>query len=286
MTRTKKLTLYKKVLIKPTASFAFDPTFHKPDHFTVNQGADLWQPGVRWQAINFQGKHLGIKFVNKGKIDKPLLLIEVYAEEELNDSFTKPLVEELKYRFNLDLDLKPFYQFARKDKKLFSVIKKWRGMRPGHPNSLYEYLVIGVVLQNAVVRRSAQMFAALLHHFGYPVEFDSRKPWCFWSAGELTKKGVTEEKLRDLKLGYRAKFILKIDEQFAKGKVNEKQLRKESLERQKGELLKLYGVGPATVWYLLFDVFHRWHFLTMSLLGSRKFTPNCFLTAILPILCR
>ena len=26
------------------------------------------------------------------------------------------------------------------------------------------------------------------------------------------------------------------------------------------ELLKLYGVGPATVWYLLFDVFHHWDF--------------------------
>ena len=30
--------------------------------------------------------------------------------------------------------------------------------------------------------------------------------------------------------------------------------------KQMAELLKLYGVGPATVWYLLFDVFHHWDF--------------------------
>ncbi len=31
-------------------------------------------------------------------------------------------------------------------------------------------------------------------------------------------------------------------------------------ETQMNTLLKLYGVGPATVWYLLFDVFHHWDF--------------------------
>ena len=37
-------------------------------------------------------------------------------------------------------------------------------------------------------------------------------------------------------------------------------LRKKVRETQMMELLKLYGVGPATVWYLLFDVFHHWDF--------------------------
>jgi hypothetical protein len=36
-----------------------------------------------------------------------------------------------------------------------------RGMRPMHLGSLNEYLVIPIVLQNATVRRSAQMLRAL-----------------------------------------------------------------------------------------------------------------------------
>lgn len=130
-------------------------------------------------------------------------------------------------------------------------------MRPGHPSSLYEYLIIGIVLQNASVRRSIQMFQTLLEHYGTLLEFDGKKLWCFWEPGGL--KRVSEQKLRTLKVGYRAKSIKRIDEQFTNG-LNEEKLRGQDRETQMQELLKLYGVGPATIWYLLFDVFHHWDF--------------------------
>lgn len=131
-------------------------------------------------------------------------------------------------------------------------------MRPGHPSSLYEYLIIGIVLQNATVRHSTQMFRALLEKYGKLLEFDGKKLWCFWSPGAL--ENVTEDELRMLKVGYRAKSIKRIDDYFAQGLVDELKLRKEDREIQMKELLKLYGVGPATVWYLMFDVFHHWDF--------------------------
>lgn len=131
-------------------------------------------------------------------------------------------------------------------------------MRPGHPSSLYEYIIIGIVLQNATVRRSIQMFKALLENYGEPLEYDSKLLWCFWNPGRL--KNVSEEELRTLKVGYRAKSIKKIDEAFSKNEIDELNLRKKDRESQMKELLNLYGVGPATVWYLLFDVFHQWDF--------------------------
>lgn len=102
------------------------------------------------------------------------------------------------------------------------------------------------------------MFQALLENYGKLLEYDGKKLWCFWKPGDLQK--VTEKQLRDLKVGYRAKMIKKIDDQFREGMVDEMELRDKSLEEQREELLKLYGVGPATVWYLLFDVFHHWYF--------------------------
>ena len=131
-------------------------------------------------------------------------------------------------------------------------------MSPGHPSSLYEYLIIGIVLQNATVRRSIQMFKLLLENYGTRLEYDGKELWCFWEPGALHK--VTEEELRALKVGYRAKSIKKIDDCFIQDEINEFELRKKDREIQMKELLKLYGVGPATVWYLLFDVFHHWDF--------------------------
>ena len=251
-----KLKLQITKTVKPLAPFDFDSTFHKPDHFT--SGDNLWEPRVRWQTFDFQGSKIGVKFEDQGTVDKPKINISIYSKEGLSDDFIESLIEEIKYRYNLDLDLSGFYQTLGGDKVLGPIIKRWRGMRPGHPSSLYEYLIIGIVLQNAAVRRSIQMFRALLQNYGQELEFDAKKLWCFWEPGKL--KNVSEEELRALKVGYRAKSIKKIDDFFAEGKMEEMELRKKPREKQMEELLKLYGVGPATVWYLLFDVFHHWDF--------------------------
>lgn len=248
------------VVLNPVPPFAFDPTFHKPDHFT--SGDNEWRLGIRWQTWRWPaeagGKALGLKFINAGTEKKPKIKVEIFSDKTLSGNYLQSLTEEIFYRYNLDLDLSGFYNQFKKDKTLGPVIRKWWGMRPGHPSSLYEYLIIGIVLQNATVRRSVQMFKALLENYGELVEFDKKKLWCFWSPGRLTRE--SEEALRNLKVGYRAKAIKKIDDYFTAGLVNELDLRKKDRKSQMEELLKLYGVGPATVWYLLFDVFHHWDF--------------------------
>jgi len=244
------------VQIAPLTPFAFDPTFHKPDHFT--SGDNLWEPGTRWQTLNWQGIPLGLKFVNNGTVDTPQILLELFSDAQLPGHIIDSLVNEIRYRYNLDLDLSDFYEGFQKDTLLAPIIERLRGMRPGHSVSLYEYLIIGIVLQNAPARRSVQMFKALLENYGTSLEFDGKPLWCLWSPGRL--QDVSEEELRALKIGYRAKFIKRIDDCFAKSLIDEEELRKKDRETQMRELLKLYGVGPATVWYLLFDVFHHWDF--------------------------
>ncbi len=251
-----QLKLQKTVNVKPTAPFAFDPTFHKPDHFT--SGDNYWETGTRWQTWNWQDRCLGIKFSNKGTVANPLVEIKIYAKVELSVNYVNSLVEEIKYLYNFNLNLSDFYKTFSGDKVLAPIIKRWRGMRPGHPSCLYEYLIIGIVLQNASVRRSVQMFKALLENYGSLLEFDGKTLWCLWGPGKLER--VSEDDLRALKVGYRAKSIKKIDDYFTQGLINEKEMRIKDRETQITELLKLYGVGPATVWYLLFDVFHHWDF--------------------------
>ena len=251
-----KLEIKSKKEIIPTSPFDFDSTFHKPDHFTT--GDNFWEKGIKWQTWNWENKCLGLKFKNSGTRQKPKIEVSIYSDEKLDNDYIDSLIEEIKYRYNLELDLAPFYGKFKEDKVLGPIIKKWKGMRPGHPSSLYEYLLIGIVLQNATVRRSVQMFKALLENYGTQVEFDGKKLWCFFKPGRLQKVG--EEELRALKLGYRAKSIKKTDDYFAQGLMDETELRKKDRETQMTELLKLYGVGPATVWYLLFDVFHHWDF--------------------------
>lgn len=247
----------KKVTVDPLAPFVFDPTFHKPDHFTT--GDNFWEKGIKWQTWNWRGERIGVKFIDAGSVEQPKIDVEVYSGKKLSDKFVGSLIDEVKYLYNLDLDLSDFYGASRNNKLLDPIIKKWRGMRPGHPSSLYEYLIIGIVLQNATVKRSVQMHRALLEIYGTLLEYDEKKLWCFWEPGGL--KDVSEEDLRALKMGYRAKYLKHVDNYFADKKINEYGMRKAGRETQMEELLKIYGVGPATVWYLLFDIYHHWNFM-------------------------
>jgi len=251
-----KLKKVASVEIRPTKPFNFDATFHKPDHFT--SGDNYWEKGIKWQTLLWKNKELGLKFINSGSVTRPKLIINIYFTKKLPPSYLDSLVGEIKYRYNLELDLTNFYNKLENDSVLKPIFKRFRGMRPGHPSSLYEYLIIGIVLQNATVKRSVQMFGSLLEKYGTLLKYDGKELWCFWKEAGLKK--VSEQNLRDLKVGYRAKTIKKIDDYFAKGVINEMSLRKKDRETQMDELLKLYGVGPATVWYLLFDVFHHWDF--------------------------
>jgi 3-methyladenine DNA glycosylase/8-oxoguanine DNA glycosylase len=201
-------------------------------------------------------KELGLKIINRGSINKPSISLEIFTKETPSDTYINSLTKEFIYRYNLKLDILDFYNSVKTIPILEEAINNLRGMRPGHPSSLYEYLMIGIALQNASVKRSTQMFSNLLSTYGSKLDFDGEQLLCMWQAGRFDD--VDEQELRDLKIGYRAKSIKRVDAQFSEGNIHEHEMRNWDSERQKEKLLSLYGIGPATVWYILFDVFHRW----------------------------
>lgn len=64
-----------------------------------------------------------------------------------------------------------------------------------------------------------------------------------------------------MKVGYRAKSLIRVSTPFANEAINEFELRSKSSDEQEQALLSLYGIGPASVGYIMADVFHRWDFL-------------------------
>jgi 3-methyladenine DNA glycosylase/8-oxoguanine DNA glycosylase len=238
----------------PSAPFAFDATFHKPDHFPSPDTA--WEPGVRWQTLRLSDHLLGLRIEEAGS----RVRVGVWAREPPAGELLGKLADELSWRANLRLDLTPFYRLALGDPGLAPAVQRFSGMRPMHLGSLYEYLVIAIVLQNATVRRSVQMLQALLERYGTRLGFDGHELLGFFDAASLARAG--EQELRRLKVGYRAASLLRVSEAIASGEVDEASLREATPEQRRAALLSLHGVGPASVGYILTDVFHGFDELT------------------------
>jgi 3-methyladenine DNA glycosylase/8-oxoguanine DNA glycosylase len=255
--RVKKLTFRTKLEIFPTQPFHFDSTFYKPAHFASND--TIWETGTRWQTMLWQRQRLGLIFENAGTGGKPKVLVKIFSARKLSSQFLEELKQEIVWRYNLKLNLSEFYKQVGKDPLLKPIIKKFRGLRPMCAGSLYEYLIIAIVLQNTSVKRSIFMMQTLFENYGTPLFFDKKKLWCFWQPKVLAK--AREQELRDLKMGYRAKFLIKVSEPFTNNEINELKLRKQAAEKQEQTLISLYGIGPASVGYIMFDVFHNWSYL-------------------------
>jgi 3-methyladenine DNA glycosylase/8-oxoguanine DNA glycosylase len=99
------------------------------------------------------------------------------------------------------------------------------------------------------------MMQTLLANYGTLLSFGGKELHCFWAPETMDKVG--EQELRDLKIGYRAKSVKRVTEAFAGKQIDEYSLRGRPRDEQRSALLALYGIGPASVGYILFDVFHH-----------------------------
>jgi len=242
------------VTLKPASPYNFDATIHKPSHFPSSDKE--WLKGKYWITMLWKGRYLGLKLTDKGTISRPGIKLTVYSKGTLSKGYKKSLIPEIDWRFNLKSDISEFDKRLKKDKILGPLFKKWRGMKPVAANSFYEMLVIYIVLQNAVVRRSVQMLENLFEKFGKKVKFDNKILSTFWKPKAIDK--VPEQTLRELKLGYRAKFLKRISSQFARGEIDELKMREMDREELRKKALKLYGIGPASAGYLLFEGFYHY----------------------------
>lgn len=237
----------------PRAPFNFDATMHKPDHFPSADNA--WEPRIRWQTMLWQKRPLGLKFEDQGTVNQPKISLSIWSTEEFDHHFFTSLTDEITYRYTLQLDLAEFNQGFGNDPQLGPIINRWQGMRPLNHSSLYEYLIIAIVLQNATVRRSVNMMQMLFENYGTLLVYDDKTLYCFWEPEVIDQ--ATEQDLRDLKIGYRAKSVKRVSGAFVKNEIDEFELRRKSREEQREALLGLYGIGPASVGYILSDVFHH-----------------------------
>lgn len=252
MTQLIVLDKKKFIILQPNPPYNFDANFHKPSHFPSSD--NFWEKDEYWITMVWNKEKLGLKFENIGSINKPKIKLSIYSVKILSRDFINNLIPEIRWRFNFDQDISEFCKKFAKDKYLKDALKKWRGTKPIAANSLYETLIIYFVLQNATVRRSAQMLENLFNKFGKKVKFNGKILLTFWEPSEMINS--TEQELRDLKLGYRAKFLMKLTEQFANKQVDEFKLRKMPKQEVKERVLQLYGIGPASVEYLLFEDFY------------------------------
>jgi 3-methyladenine DNA glycosylase/8-oxoguanine DNA glycosylase len=238
-------------MVEPDGPFDPRTTLIKPSHFPSPFDTQGEHDNRAVTFVNGHPTGLRASFTD----EVPAVRLEIYLPAG-SDADPAAAAAVLRTRLGLDLALPGYADLCAGDEVLSRLPPAMHGARPSSPWSLYEYLSIGTVLQNTTVSRTVQMARALADLLGTWYRFpDGPTLASFWHPGDVVDLG--EAALREAKLGYRAKTLTRLGTQFHTDPDTEMRLRALAGDASalRAGLRALYGVGPATTGYLMFDVF-------------------------------
>lgn len=241
--------------------FSFEKTFYIPSHFPSK--LELYNGKAYHIPLNFKGIITGLKFYQ----NEECLFVDIYSNENLTANYVQEILKEIDFRFSLTVDYREYYDKYRNDKFLGAVIERNYGKHISSIYSLYQNLIVSTFLQNATIQRTISMCENVMSKYGTPITFDNVTLYAFWNIDEFS---ATEEDLKSLKVGYRAKTILRLANYFKETNLTDETLRELTTPQLVKELLKIYGVGKQTVYYLVAGQFHRTEYLKHIPLWERK----------------
>ena len=142
--------------------------------------------------------------------------------------------------FSLDIDLSEVYSTLSWDEALQEAFDRYRGMRILRQDP-WETTLSFLCAQNSNVLRITRNVEDMCRSFGRPVSFGGDTRHTYPTPNALAEAG--EQALRDLGLGYRARYIVSAAERVARGTIDLVALRDASYDDALEALMTLDGVG-------------------------------------------
>lgn len=238
MPSTKPLSLnpVAKFELKPKGIADFQLTLWKPSHFPTR--LEIHANGVSWRTFMVEGRPCGVRIVDAGDCWQ----VTTFAGEDWSAQLTDVLRRRLVVGYGLEENASAFYDRFADDTVLSPAMRDFHGMRSSCPESVFELLILAVLLQNTTVRRSRDMLNGLLDLAGGDVLFDGVKLAHFCTPKSLLRLGGGP--LREVaRVGYREKTLLAVAEFFANRPDDESHGSQQGLL---GELCGIRGIGPYT----------------------------------------
>lgn len=210
---------------------------HTIDGASVIKAIPLGESAVLLR-VKASGKRLFIQSLNR----------ELIATEQ---SQVKKFVSEW---LDLETNLKPFYNMAKKDKLLSGLVQQFRGYRIVGQPDLYESLIWAVLGQQINLGFAYTLKQRFVEKYGHSVEWNGQRFYLFPSYQTIAK--VSPNELLPLQFSkQKANYTVGISQAFAEGKISKQLLAGLPLTQAKELLIQTKGIGNWTANYALMKTF-------------------------------
>ncbi len=178
----------------------------------------------------------GVAFDNLVKLRRTEEGVEFFCAPD-SEAALSPLLQDY---LRLGDDLSAIYESIRGDERVSACIDRYPGLRLLRQDP-WECLVSFICSANNNIRRIGGNVEDMSRSFGRPVGIEDRHRHTFPTPEELADAG--EHRLRELGLGFRAKYVAAAARRVAGGEVDLYSLREAPYEEALNALVSLEGVA-------------------------------------------
>ena len=187
-----------------------------------------WRKREAWYEGVISGEVVCLRGAGEG--------IEYVTFNDDGDSMASRLMDY----FSLDVDLCKVYAVLSRDEELRGAFERYRGMRALRQDP-WETVLSFLCAQNSNVQRITRNVEDMCRAFGNPLSLGDRTRHSYPTPEALAEAG--EQALRDLGLGYRARYVASAAEKVATGEMDLIGLRETPYDDALETLMTLDGVG-------------------------------------------
>jgi DNA-3-methyladenine glycosylase II len=205
-----------------------------------------YQDGKFWQVIRVDDCLILVTVKALGTVDDPKISVELRSDHKISEADKENVKQTVSAMLNVDLDLKPFYEHAKKDRILTDIIHRLRGLKIPTTPTVFEALIDSITEQQISLNVAHALERRLVKTFGKSLRLDGEVYYAYPTPCELASARL--EQLRRCGLSQKkAEYISEVSRMIVDGKLNlEGFKRYYDVQKIISELDKIRGIGVWT----------------------------------------
>ena len=228
-----------------------------------------YEKGFYWQLIWLNNKLVLITVRSLGSVDKPELSVSIKPDNELNKKDRVLARKILTLIFNLDFDLKYFYEDMHEDSIMSKLTLKLRGLNNPTTPTFFEAIVSSMIEQQISLKAARSIETKMIKEFGNILQLDGETYYSFPTPETLSN--LEKEDLRGSGLSFRkAEYVTGLSKSIEENKLDLNELKTKSTSEIISELLKIRGIGVWTAELAVIRGIHRLVALPADDIGLRR----------------
>ncbi len=234
-----------------------------------------YENGYYWQIIRLNDKLVLITVNSLGTVDNPELAVEVLPDKDLDNDDVMVVKKIVSSIFNLDFNLKNFYDDMKVDRIMSQLTKQLRGLNSPTTPTFFEAIVSSIIEQQISLKAARSIETRMIKKFGDSLNLNNKIYYEFPTPKKLYK--LERDDLRRVGLSFRkGEYVIGLSKNIMDDEVDLGRLKIRNTQDIIDELLNIRGIGVWTAELSVIRGLHRLFVVPADDIGLRRIVSHYY----------